>query len=73
LTAKDQTCGKAKYREKYSDIISEDKAIFYKFIDGIYIDGRKDITLLNEHDAQTGKYYHKTNTLLLLGNLVLVT
>jgi len=63
-------------REKYRNITSEDEAIFYKFIDGIYIDGRKDATLLTEHDAQTGKYYHKTelkNTLLLLGNLVLVT
>jgi len=47
-------------REKYRNIISEDEAIFYKFIDGIYIDGRKDATLLTEHDAQTGKYYHKT-------------
>ena len=26
--------------EKYINIISEDEAIFYKFIDGIYIDGR---------------------------------
>jgi len=47
-------------REKYRNIISEEEAIFYKFIDGIYIDGRKDATLLTEHDAQTGKYYHKT-------------
>jgi len=47
-------------REKYRNIISEDEAIFYKFIDGIYIDGRKDATLLTQHDAQTGKYYHKT-------------
>ena len=46
-------------REKYRNIINEE-AIFYKFIDGIYIDGRKDATLLTEHDAQTGKYYHKT-------------
>ena len=46
-------------REKYSNIISEE-AIFYRFIDGIYIDGRKDATLLTEHYAQTGKYYHKT-------------
>jgi len=65
-----------KNREKHRNIISEDEAIFYKFIDGIYIDGRKDATLLTEHNAQTGKYYHKTepkNKLLLLGNLVLVT
>ena len=27
-------------REKYRNIISEDEAIFYKFIDRIYIDGR---------------------------------
>jgi len=47
-------------REKYRNIISEDEAIFYKFIDWVYIDGRKDATLLTEHDAQTGKYYHKT-------------
>ena len=47
-------------REKYRNIISEEEAIFYKFIDGIYIDGRKDATSLTEHDAQTGKYYHKT-------------
>jgi len=46
-------------REKYRNIIS-DEAIFYKFIDRIYIDGRKDAILLTEHDAQTGKYYHKT-------------
>jgi len=46
-------------REKYRNIISEE-AIFYKFIDRIYIDVRKDATLLTEHDAQTGKYYHKT-------------
>jgi len=45
--------------EKYRDIISEEEAIFYKFIDGIYIYGTKDATLLTEHDAQTGKYYHK--------------
>ena len=32
-------------REKYRHIISEKEAIFYKFIDGIYIDGRKDATL----------------------------
>jgi len=52
--------GKSKLRrEKYRNIISEEEAIFYKFIDGIYIDGRKDATLLTEHDAQTGKY-HKT-------------
>jgi len=50
-------------REKYRNIISEKEAIFYKFIDGIYItliDGRKDVTLLTEHNAQTSKYYHKT-------------
>ena len=47
-------------RQKYRNIISEEEAIFYKFIDGIYIDGRKDTTLLTEHDAQTSKYYHKT-------------
>ena len=47
-------------REKCRNTISEEEAIFYKFIDGIYIDGRKDATLLTEHDAQTGKYYHKT-------------
>jgi len=47
--------------EKYRDIISEEDAKFYKFIDGIYIDGTKDATLLTEHDAQTGKYYHKTD------------
>ena len=46
-------------REKYRNIISEEEAILYKFIDGIYIDGRKDATLQTEHDAQTGKYYHK--------------
>ena len=46
--------------EKYRDIISEGEAIFYKFIDGIYVDGTKDATVLTEHDAQTGKYYHKT-------------
>jgi len=46
-------------REKYRNILSEE-AIFYKFIDGIYIDGRKDATLLTAHDAQTDKYYHKT-------------
>ena len=38
-------------REKYRNIIGEEEAIFYKFIDGIYIDGRKDATLLTEHDA----------------------
>jgi len=47
-------------REKYRNIITEDEAIFYKFIDGICIDGRKDATLLTEHDTQTGQYYHKT-------------
>jgi len=47
-------------REKYRNIISEEEAIFYKFIDGIYINGRKDATLLTEHDTQTAKYYHKT-------------
>jgi len=47
-------------RVKHRNIISEEEAIFYKFIDGIYIDGRKDANLLTEHDAQTGKYYHKT-------------
>jgi len=48
-------------KEKYRNIISEDEAILSnKFIDGIYIDGKKDSTLLTEHDAQTGKYYHKT-------------
>jgi len=45
-------------REKYRNIISEDEAIFYKFIDWVYIDGRKDATLLTEHDAQTGKYHN---------------
>ena len=47
-------------REKYRNIINEEEAIFYKFIDGIYIDGRMDAALLTEHDAQTGKYYQKT-------------
>jgi len=47
-------------REKYRNIINEKEAIFCKFIDGIYIDGRKDPTLLTEHGEQTGKYYHKT-------------
>ena len=46
-------------REKYRNVITEE-AIFYKFIDGIYIDGRKDATLLTEHNAQTGKYYYRT-------------
>jgi len=31
-------------REKYRNIVREDEAIFYKFIDRIYIDGRKDAT-----------------------------
>ena len=41
-------------RENYRNIINEE-AILYKFIDGIYIDGRKDASLLTEHDAQNGK------------------
>ena len=45
-------------REKYRNIISEEETIFYKFIDRIYIDGRKGATLLTEHDAQTGKYHN---------------
>jgi len=65
ITDLDKTCvidknKLGREREKYRNIISEDEAIFYKFIDGIYIDGRKDATLLTENDAQTGKYYHKT-------------
>jgi len=47
-----------KRKRKIQNIISEE-AIFYKFTDRIYIDGRKDATLLPGHDAQTGKY-HKT-------------
>ena len=43
--------------EKYKSIIAKDEAVFYKFIDRSYIDGRKDATLMIEHDAQTDKYY----------------
>jgi len=46
-------------KEKYKSIIAKEEAVFYKFIDRIYIDGRKDATLMIEHDAQTGKYYQK--------------
>jgi len=46
-------------REKYKSIIGKEEAVFYKFLDRIYIDGRKDATLMIEHDAQTGKYYKK--------------
>jgi len=31
-------------REKYKSIIAKEEAVFYKFIDGIYNDGRKDAT-----------------------------
>jgi len=44
-------------REKYKSITAKEEAVFYKLIDGIYIDGRNDATLMIEHDAQTGKYY----------------
>jgi len=47
-------------RQKYRNIFNEEETIFYEFIDGIYIDGRKDATLLTERDAQAGEYYHKT-------------
>ena len=46
-------------REKYKSIIAKEEAVLYKFIDRIYIDGRKDATLRIEHHAQTGKYYKK--------------
>jgi len=46
-------------REKYISIIAKEESAFYKFLDGICIDGRKDATLMIEHEAQTGKYYKK--------------
>jgi len=46
-------------REKYISIIGKEESAFYKFLDGICIDGRKDATLVIEHEAQTGKYYKK--------------
>ena len=53
------------------------KKQYFKFIDGIYIDGRKDATLLTEHDAQKLANIiiklSSKNTLLFLGNLVRVT
>ena len=47
-------------RERYRNHIRQEQELFFKVVDGIYIDGRKDATLTLKQDELSGRYHQST-------------
>ena len=47
-------------RERQRNHIYQEKELFFKVVDGIYIDGRKDATLTLKQNELSGRYHQST-------------